>query len=106
MYAVSSKPQLGQTSPQQGQLCRPRRQRSVQPPAAFFQTLFRRAEPEPQLPGGLVEKPLYRPSEMVQMGPFKVSPMGFGTCSWVSGPLLCYLVCAADLKSSTLGVCN
>ncbi|EFN55619.1 hypothetical protein CHLNCDRAFT_23295 [Chlorella variabilis] len=31
---------------------------------------------------GLVERPLYRPQEMQQMGPFKVSPMGFGTWSW------------------------
>lgn len=35
------------------------------------------------LPGAR-ERPLYRPQEMVQMGPFKVSPMGFGTWAWVS----------------------
>ena len=28
------------------------------------------------------EKPLYRDSDMVQMGPFKSSPLGFGTWSW------------------------
>lgn len=75
-----------------GRHTRARRQRSAQPPAAFFQALFRRVEPQQQLPGGLVEKPLYRPNEMVQMGPFNVSPMGFGTWSWVrasSAPLLC-----------------
>jgi len=30
----------------------------------------------------LQEKPLYRKEEMVQMGPFKSSPLGFGTWAW------------------------
>lgn len=44
------------------------------------QGLFKRAEAPPA--SGLAERPLYKPSEMVQMGPFKVSPMGFGTWAW------------------------
>lgn len=70
-----------------------RRSRRVQPaPAqAFFQSLFKEGalfkdgslfrdgnSSGPRL----AERPLYRPQEMVQMGPFKVSPMGFGTWSW------------------------
>ena len=35
-------------------------------------------------PSGLKERALYRPQEMVQMGPFKVSPLGIGTWAWVS----------------------
>ena len=30
----------------------------------------------------LAERPLFRPSDMVQMGPFKTSPLGFGTWAW------------------------
>ncbi|KAL4421934.1 hypothetical protein ABPG77_007876 [Micractinium sp. CCAP 211/92] len=81
MHSLALQSQLGQPS-LRGPQAQQRRKRGAQPPAAFFQTLFRRAEPQQQLPGGLVEKPLYRPSEMVQMGPFKASPMGFGTWSW------------------------
>lgn len=55
--------------------------RAAAPPQAFFQSLFKRAEAAPTA-GGLVEKPLYKPSEMVQMGPFKASPMGYGTWAW------------------------
>lgn len=47
------------------------RRASPQPPRAFFQRLFQRPETA-EAAGGLVEKPLYKPSEMVQMGPFKV----------------------------------
>ena len=38
---------------------------------------------EPFRRSGVGERPLYRPREMVSMGPFKVSPMGFGTWAWV-----------------------
>ncbi|PSC73909.1 pyridoxal chloroplastic [Micractinium conductrix] len=61
---------------------RPARRAAPQPPAAFFQTLFKRPSQGDSGSGGLAEKPLYKPSEMVNMGPFKVSPMGFGTWSW------------------------
>lgn len=44
--------------------------------------LFRGSAPPSSEDGQLVERPLYRPSDMKQMGPFKVSPMGFGTWSW------------------------
>lgn len=54
-------------------------------------SLFRGA---PQEEGRLVERPLYRPADMRQMGPFKVSPMGFGTWSWVSGGMLLHLCCS------------
>lgn len=64
---------------------RPARRAAPQPPAAFFQTLFKRPSQGDSGSGGLAEKPLYKPSEMVNMGPFKVSPMGFGTWSWVRG---------------------
>ena len=44
--------------------------------------LFRFSLPFSNGDGKLTERPLYRPSEMVQMGPFKSSPMGFGTWAW------------------------
>jgi pyridoxine 4-dehydrogenase len=56
------------------------------PTRAFFN--FNISSPKfPSIGGGgggskLTERPLYRPSEMVQMGPFKVSPLGMGTWAW------------------------
>jgi hypothetical protein len=49
-----------------------------------------------------VERPLYRPSDMKQMGPFKVSPMGFGTWSWVRGS--CYIPSIPSLCLQVLPV--
>lgn len=59
------------------------------PPDAPEQGLFKRAEAPPA--SGLAERPLYKPSEMVQMGPFKVSPMGFGTWAWCAVTISCNL---------------
>lgn len=53
-------------------------------PAALFNWLPTLAPPGGGGGSKLAERPLFKPSEMVQMGPFKVSPMGFGTWSWVS----------------------
>lgn len=44
------------------------------PTRAFFQFSLK--------PTAINERRLYKPSEMVQMGPFKSAPMGFGTWSW------------------------
>jgi len=52
-------------------------------PRAFFN--FSMTPPKlPSIGVGskLSERPLYRSSEMVQMGPFKVSPLGMGTWAW------------------------
>ena len=68
---------------QQRRRQRQRNRQAPQPPQALFQSIFKWPQQEAPGKGGLVEKPLYRPQEMVQMGPFKVSPMGFGTWSWV-----------------------
>ena len=48
------------------------------------QAFFRLPLSQLQLPGTskFSEKTLYRPNEMVQMGPFKVSPLGMGTWAW------------------------
>jgi len=43
------------------------------PVQAFFKLPF---------PGKTSEKLLYKPSEMIKMGPFKVSPLGMGTWAW------------------------
>lgn len=58
----------------------PRSARRWAPCQALFQFNFPSLQPKQQ--SGIAEKPLYRPNEMVQMGPFKVAPMGFGTWSW------------------------
>ena len=68
---------------QQRRRLRQRGRQAPQPPQALFQSLFKWPQQEAPGRGGLAEKTLYRPQEMVQMGPFKVSPMGFGTWSWV-----------------------
>ena len=84
--------------PQQQQQQRRQRQRGRQaprPPQALFQSIFKWPQQEAPGKGGLAEKPLYRSQEMVQMGPFKVSPMGFGTWSWVRLLLPLAAACAA-----------
>jgi hypothetical protein len=75
--------------------------RSSRPPPtqaklqSLFQDLFRPQPVKLEIAPGIIERPLYQPSQMKQMGPFKVSPMGFGTWSWVSTSL-----CDAGKSSS------
>lgn len=58
-------------------LCLPSCRRQVVPTALFN---FSLRAPTPT--SKLNERPLYRSNEMVNMGPFKVSPLGLGTWAW------------------------
>lgn len=90
----------------------PLRRGCVAPPTqALFQSILKDlpmfgGSSKEDSSSGLVERPLYRPQEMQQMGPFKVSPMGFGTWSWVRRrcwPLLPPLAVLLTELESTAG---
>jgi pyridoxine 4-dehydrogenase len=58
---------------------RPPRRRNAAAPRAALPDLSQLL----RLPGaGPAERPLFRAADAVQMGPFKVAPMGLGTWAW------------------------
>ncbi len=64
---------------------RPGRQHLTAPcQANFLSQLFQRGSKDTQESDGrLVERPVYKPSEMIELAPgVKISPMGLGTWAW------------------------